>query len=31
MPLVQEHVEICGECREEFEALLVALRTTGET
>jgi hypothetical protein len=22
MPLVQEHVEICGECREEFEALL---------
>ncbi len=26
MPLVQEHVEICGECREEFEALLAALR-----
>ncbi|HZY57306.1 MAG TPA: hypothetical protein VFE09_05850 [Rubrobacteraceae bacterium] len=30
MPLVQEHVEICGECREECEALLVALRATGE-
>ena len=30
MPLVQEHVEICGECREEFEALLAALRSTGE-
>ena len=30
MPLVQEHVEICGECREEFEALLAALRVTGE-
>jgi hypothetical protein len=27
MPLVQEHVEICGECREEFEAL----RATGES
>ena len=25
MPLVQEHLEICGECREEFEALLLAL------
>jgi hypothetical protein len=30
MPLVQEHVEIYGECREEFEALLAALRATGE-
>ena len=30
MPLVQDHVEICGECREEFEALLAALRATGE-
>ena len=30
MPLVQEHVEICGECREEFEALLAALRAAGE-
>lgn len=25
MPLVHEHLRICGECREEFEALLVAL------
>jgi hypothetical protein len=30
MPLVQEHLEICGECREEFEALLASLRATGE-
>src|SRR5688572_18254881 len=30
MPLVQEHVEICDECREEFDALLAALRATGE-
>ncbi len=30
MPLVQEHLEMCGECREEFEALLAALRATGE-
>jgi hypothetical protein len=28
MPLVQEHLEICGECREEFEALLASLRAT---
>ena len=28
MPLVQEHLQICGECREEFEALLLALRAT---
>ena len=28
MPLVQEHLDICGECREEFEALLAALRAT---
>jgi hypothetical protein len=26
MPLVQHHLEHCGECREEFEALLFALR-----
>ena len=31
MPLVQEHLEICGECREEFEALLAALRASEET
>jgi bacterioferritin-associated ferredoxin len=30
IPLVQEHLELCGECREEFEALLTALRATGE-
>jgi hypothetical protein len=23
MPLLQEHLEICGECREEFGVLLV--------
>jgi hypothetical protein len=27
MPLVQEHLDRCGNCREEFEALLAALRT----
>jgi hypothetical protein len=30
MPLVQEHLEICGECREEFGALLAALRAAEE-
>jgi|SRR5215217_7420314 len=30
MPLVQEHLEICGECREEFEVPLIALQATGE-
>jgi hypothetical protein len=30
MPLVQEHLEICGECCEEFEAFMAALRATGE-
>ena len=30
MPLVHEHLHLCGECREEFEALLTALRATGE-
>lgn len=30
MPLVQEHLEICGECREEFGVLLLALQATGE-
>ena len=30
IPLVQEHLEVCGECREEFEALLAALRATGD-
>ncbi len=26
MPLVQDHLERCRECKEEFEALLAALR-----
>jgi hypothetical protein len=26
MPLVQEHLDRCDDCREEFEALLAALR-----
>ena len=30
MPLVQDHLAICGECREEFEALLASLRATKE-
>lgn len=27
MPLVKNHLKKCGECQEEFEALLRALRT----
>ncbi|NGP88750.1 hypothetical protein [Fodinibius halophilus] len=26
MPLVEDHLKRCGECREEYEALLEALR-----
>jgi hypothetical protein len=26
MPLVQHHLDMCGDCREEFEALLRILR-----
>ncbi len=26
LPLVQDHLERCKDCREEFEALVVALR-----
>jgi hypothetical protein len=26
MPLVHDHLDRCGNCREEFEALLAALR-----
>ena len=26
MPLVQDHLDRCGNCREEFELLLAALR-----
>ena len=29
MPLVQDHMARCRDCREEFEALLVAVRATG--
>lgn len=28
MPLVQEHLQMCGDCHEEFEMLLEALRAT---
>ncbi len=28
MPLVQDHLDKCEDCREEFEALLTALRAT---
>ena len=30
MPLLQDHLERCGGCREEFEALLDALQATTE-
>ncbi len=29
MPLVEDHLGKCGDCREEFEALLEALREEG--
>jgi len=28
MPLVRDHLDKCGDCREEFEALLEALRAS---
>jgi hypothetical protein len=28
MPLVQHHLDMCGDCREEFEALVRILRAT---
>ena len=28
LPLVKEHIEKCGECRAEFEALLASLKAT---
>jgi hypothetical protein len=28
LPLVQDHLDRCGNCREEFEALIDALNTT---
>lgn len=30
MPLVQDHLQKCADCREEFEALLEALRALKE-
>lgn len=30
MPLIQDHLDRCGGCREEFEALLDCLRATAE-
>ena len=30
MPLVAAHLHVCGGCREEFEALLVALRSLSQ-
>jgi len=30
MPLVQEHLERCGPCRDEYEALLDALKVIAE-
>lgn len=29
MPLVKRHLDLCDNCREEFEALLAALETVG--
>ena len=29
MPLVEQHLERCRDCREEFEALLSAVRAAG--
>ena len=31
MPLVEDHLDKCGDCREEFEALLEALREGGRS
>ena len=30
MPLVQEHLDRCNDCREEFEALLAALKAEAD-
>ena len=30
MPLIQDHLNRCGACREEFEALLDCIRATSE-
>jgi hypothetical protein len=29
MPLVQDHLDRCGDCREEFNALLLVLKALG--
>ena len=29
LPLVEKHLEMCGNCREEFEALRIALKEVG--
>ena len=31
MPLVKHHLELCGDCREEFDALSVALAACEES
>lgn len=31
LPLVQDHLDRCGDCREEFELLMTALRAGAET
>jgi len=30
LPLVNDHLSVCGNCREEYEALLAALKAMGE-
>lgn len=30
IPLVQQHLEMCPDCREEFEALLRIVQATGQ-
>ncbi len=30
MPKVQQHLELCPDCREEFEALLLAIKAENE-
>ncbi len=31
MPLVEDHLKRCGDCREEYEALLEALKATQQS
>lgn len=30
MPLIKEHLDNCGECRQEYQALLVGIRSLKE-